>query len=1368
MMRGFNLGHVKDEDTFDARQFRYTSLQSQYDDLDGATFAQIEEAAMCCHLRDFQAASCILDALPLEIRQHPAIVYERSQILWLDWSLFKCESVLEGGIVWGKDHIPDSAKPGIYALLRIALGRVRAMTRGDLTDGRNALREVRGWLLDVPIEEYTDVQVKFLIFLTYCICIYYHLLHFLGNVTNDFDKDFFKVIPAVVKSNGWATLRRLREYKQMQGRLLEARVVLDQELCHTPDASEQEKACKSLLEACINQKASTEPIWWISGRSKLRLGQILLAGSKVQAHDIDGFQGAKCALEAARAHACENNTLLLVRQAELDCTNKSGHQDALKAYDEFVQHASVQKDNYIYSTTLSRACSIALAQLEGKSCPANAKIFWQWNRKAESLLRQLGDIAYLLIFHLATGDIACKLEGDIGSILQWHEEFQMSYPSYSLWRQKTAVGKTKLLIYNRLNDRDNILRTLSEMQCVAAAQDTFWDEDGFKKQAAIKASSSDRKSDMTSGPAAFQNWDPEMDWLLEWSTEMPVFMNTGWKRVAVQVEPDSVKASSILEVHLCSWMKEEFHAGVLTQQDTTDILSFDSVGDADTLQVTKSIKKISIDRTEPAEQARSAINTVASNLERSPSSTFEDTITSLTPETTSRRVFGTSAAPTSKIRWEKAYSALSDWLLQKSTRSEARRHFLLYQIQNRRLSNVIHAATSYELRALEAERLIILLPKLNAKVQAQIASDLAYWRSILAAAKHMMYVKSLGDVLRDMHSPEVKEILELYDQSLVDNHEKNGPLTRDIHINMDIAHVYFYAAARMDPIAVEGLLNAVARAVQTFEKIRAGWRALKGWDRVEKLLLALEERRILQIAPTIVTVICQVPDDRREARDKMIWDMIQFAKSIGISWLMESNAADLREKKADGKNDSGHSGNKDAGLQDKSRMTSDPEEYPSTQLRATLDSHDNQRADEKLEIARVDAAKAAESGEKQASTSLDTDQLQADLQSINHFGSDTVFVDWYNSACGLADSPRPVVTTLSGTNEAPRCSVASITWKQVNEVVNQFMELETEDLQDEDSTEFLYQLNPLVEPLAWTKPGQTLVLSPCGNLHRIPLHALKINGEVIIKRNPVVYCSSLSALASAYRLRIPWEAQSSTRLKPDATAKEIPDSFPAEYLSFKVSLFGDPPSKVGQAALTSTASKFKTIPQIGPNFTASSFTRTLQDPDLTLLHYHGHADFSPTAPTDHCLLFSDRDLTLRDIFDLPSPLSHGRGFHVTLLGCGSGMSKTGPTDDVIGLVPSLLYAGAASTVSTLWKFLDGDAASYSEAFYEDFFGGRAESGGVGTVGDGVRGEAGEVVVDLAKANQKAVLSIMRKRPALYHWASFVLNGYWMMRMPLGK
>ena len=1168
------------------------------------------------------------------------------------------------------------------------------------------------------------------------------------------------MIPAVAESNGLTRLRHLREYLQRQDRLREARVILEQEIVHTPDGSEQEKACRSFLEVCSNQNNSEEPIWWIVGRSKLRLGQILMAGNQVQAGN-NAFQGARRALEVARASDYENNTLLLVRLAELNSLSKFGNQDALQGYEEFVQISSVKKDNCIHSTALSRACRITLAQLESQHTLPNLRTFWQWNRKAEQISKDLGDIAYLMTLRLANGDIACALEGEYGAILKWHEAFEMKNPSFHLWRQRTNVRKTRLFIYNRLNDWDKVFRTVSEMRDVVADQDNFWRDDGFRKQASIKASSKNRKPDMPSAPAVYPDGDPEMDWLWEWSNELLVFMNAGWNAAAVQTGSDSIEAPSLLGIHLCLWIKEEFQAGILTNQDLTDILSSDSVNDADISQVSTSLDNHHIKHDEPIEHARDALESEASDIEKNSNSKPEDKVTSLTPETISRRLFGTHNAPTNESRWEKAYSLLSHWLLQKSSRSEARRHFLLFQIQSQRLSYVIDSAMSPELRALEAQRLIALFPKLNVKVQEHVSSNLAYWKSTIATAKYLMYIKSRGHVLRDMQCPELKEIMELYNQALADNRDKGGPLIREFYIYTDMAHVFFYAAAKMDPVAVDGFLDAAEQALETFERIRAGWRALTGWDRVEKLLLALKDVKILQFAPTAVTVFCQVPDNRREVRDKLVWNMIQFGKSIGISWLMDSNAADA------GKGGKEHSKIhvEAVGLQGESEKASDPRENSGTQPDSSQNIGEDETTGKQQVHETSTGAKADDCIDDQTKVSLDVDQLQADLQNINRLGGDAVFVDWFNGACGLAESPRPIITTLSGTDEGPRCSLANIKWTQVDKLVNQFMRLGSQQLLDSDYTEFLYKLNPLVEPLAWTKPGQTLVFSPCGNLHRIPLHALKIDGEVLIKRNPVVYCSSLSALASTYRLRVQTELHSSSRSTADIPNSREPNPSPRADANSKVSLFGDPPKEIGRASLKATATRFQTEAHTGESFTASSFTSTLQDPRLRLLHYHGHADFNPDDHTDHCLKLSDRDLTLRDIFDLPSPLTHGGGFHVTLLGCGSGMSKTELTNDVVGLVPSFLYAGASSTVSTLWPFLDSDAAAYSEAFYQGFFQGGEKEGD--KAAEEVS-EDGGVVVDLAKANQRAVLGIMRDRPELYHWASFVLNGYWMMRSPVGK
>ena len=264
-----------------------------------------------------------------------------------------------------------------------------------------------------------------------------------------------------------------------------------------------------------------------------------------------------------------------------------------------------------------------------------------------------------------------------------------------------------------------------------------------------------------------------------------------------------------------------------------------------------------------------------------------------------------------------------------------------------------------------------------------------------------------------------------------------------------------------------------------------------------------------------------------------------------------------------------------------------------------------------------------------------------------------------------------------------------------------------------------------------TQPGQTLVFSPVGALHRIPLHALSLEGEPLIRRNPIVYCSSLTVLDAVFKAR-----------------KRAEAGLSFEKQAFLAALFGDPPSQPGRKVLRTLAESFSTEAQIGDASTSSNFIEAIVKPELNLLHYHGHVTFREGDPKDHGLELDDRRFNLRDVFDL-APLPNS--YHATLLGCGSGMSRTTISNDVLGLVPAFLYSGAASTISTLWPFDDKDAAMYTRHFYEDFHQ-ILQSGRKGTV-------------DLARANQKAVLAIMKKRPALYHWASFVLNGYWMLGLP---
>lgn len=1064
---------------------------------------------------------------------------------------------------------------------------------------------------------------------TLCVVQHYFLILILNNTANNFDLEFFRQIPYIVHGQGGTKLTRLREYLQDEGRLREARAILDQELPLYESGVGQASACRSLLEAC-SVPETLEPTWWIAGRVRIRLSQVLNALGQNDVAKQELVSAAK-QLQQACASGISNRTVLLVRLAELKALSHTDKTEVLRSWAIFSEDHQVKSDHFILSTALSIASDVALAILETNPNHRNRDIFWQWYKKAESTNENLGDVLKLYIARQATGDIAATLFDDYSAILTWHKHFDAKYSAFNLWKPKMSGAKTKLLIHTGLKDEDTILQTMFEMREIKANQDKFWSEEGFKSADEIAQAKRVAQNDNPGLRSTYHADYSQIDWLTGFSKEIPIVFhgNTAYR---TEVGSDIITPPIVLEKTLLPWIRQASAKGILSEEDLRNILL------------------------DP--RADQTINVLS-------------LLDSLTPQTLSVHLFGTFDTMTSLPHWERVFSSLSEWLFKKSEGPESERHFLLFnvQCQRQRQSTLRGSMKSWETIVTEAQRLLDLIPKLNEEVQQQVIFWTATCRNMLASAKHRIYVENAGHAFLDVNDPDFCDILSLYKLSLAENRER-GWIRAEAYTLMEIAHLYFFTTIKRDPSVLETFIETLSAAMDSFERIREGWRALEGWDRVRKLMLALEDEHLLQIVPWLMPVLCHTPKPHE------IWNVIQIAKSMGLGWLMRVN------------------------------MTKRPSLDP--------DSSHSEPAPRELEMI--------------SSFSME------EVQTLNEPDNNVVFVDWYNGSSTLHEMPRPIMALLVP-GEQPMCTVPNITWHEIDEIARELMNYDTEDLDSGKNLKTLYRLNPLVEVLAvLSKPGQVLVFSPFGNLHRLPLHALQCDGQTLIRRNPVVYCSSLSVLTAAFRARRVFE-----------------QTFFQEQRHFKASVFGDPPSDEGKAALTSVAQMLQTNPIVNSNFRASRFTKAIQDPGLPLIHFHGHADFSETAPMDQSLVFDDRNLTLRDIFEIPpaNPRSH----HVTLLGCGSGMSKTTVSNEVLGLVPSLFHAGASSTVSTLWPFSDQDAALYSKHFYEDFEG--AISGA-----DDEKG----VAINLAVANQKAVVKIMEERPALYHWAQFVFNGYWMMQV----
>jgi CHAT domain-containing protein/tetratricopeptide (TPR) repeat protein len=140
-------------------------------------------------------------------------------------------------------------------------------------------------------------------------------------------------------------------------------------------------------------------------------------------------------------------------------------------------------------------------------------------------------------------------------------------------------------------------------------------------------------------------------------------------------------------------------------------------------------------------------------------------------------------------------------------------------------------------------------------------------------------------------------------------------------------------------------------------------------------------------------------------------------------------------------------------------------------------------------------------------------------------------------------------------------------------------------------------------------------------------------------------------------------------------------------------------------------------------------------PGARVVHVASHGEFDDVHPLQSALLLSapkiqDGRLTVSDMYELSLDADL-----VTLSACETGLGAVASGDDVVGLTRGLLYAGARSVVTSLWK-VDDDATGLLMAnLYKNLRGQRP-----------------------AEALRKAQWDTRKQYPHPYYWAAFYLTG----------
>ena len=296
-------------------------------------------------------------------------------------------------------------------------------------------------------------------------------------------------------------------------------------------------------------------------------------------------------------------------------------------------------------------------------------------------------------------------------------------------------------------------------------------------------------------------------------------------------------------------------------------------------------------------------------------------------------------------------------------------------------------------------------------------------------------------------------------------------------------------------------------------------------------------------------------------------------------------------------------------------------------------------------------------------------------------------------------------------------------------------------LENQDAYEKLQAFQPLLAPLGNVRQGEdTVVLCPFKTLHRLPIHAIEIPSagtkSPLLCQHRVVYCHSLSILGYCAISR----------------ANQVEGSLD----SARTHAVGFFPLRTGindYGLRTSFEEAFDQEAIKDQNVQRDVFLQ--RSNNASELFFFGHVHDKPNQPLESHLCLHEPTLhdqarcseadayTVKagDILDL---VKLSEGAHASLIGCASGTAFSLNSEDYLGIVPATLYAGARSTISTLWPIYQADGVDFSRSLFE-------------LIADE---DPHSRLWRMADYMRQAVLDLRRRRGDrnLAAWAAFVFHG----------
>lgn len=738
----------------------------------------------------------------------------------------------------------------------------------------------------------------------------------------------------------------------------------------------------------------------------------------------------------------------------------------------------------------------------------------------------------------------------------------------------------------------------------------------------------------------------------------------------------------------------------------------------------------------------------------------------LCPDATFRKLYLCGEGPSETVidveRWVEKSIILKSWLCRPSKPSLNGRQYLLVVLQEIRKDTTIELKAPIDVIILEYKRCISVVETLRPKVKEFVATKPIFWRGGIADQYFYYCIKCPvfnSGVVGEYLASAVDISLEVIDEL-----QKLGNIMQSTACQILSGEMCLYKLYWMllqpghtisDPKLVELQkigLDCLEEADDFFTPLlkEVTWSlGLESVQERERYISTSSSWRIPQLAVRLL-VAGGIPAD--DEKRKAIWTWVQRSKARALAMGMGTTggvpAALLQQIMAS----------------EQYRLLYEAMSSLEQQIQ-TVEPQNRFALRQKMDIHILEMRKHRPLAEVcdirngKALTWPDLDGITAVSK------SSVVLVDWFYLCLDAYDKGSILLLTAkSGTT--PTISILSVAPPTITEWINANLDGEFSDYTNKDASE----LGPLVQPLVdLTEPGEELVFCATSNLNRIPLHSIDVEEDdrwrSLIYRNPIVHIHSHSVLRMCL-----WNAQEAADAQSPLTPlimNGIPD------------IPSNAAWSVGRASVQELASFLDVVPYLNTSGTKANFLTMA--PSSRLIHIHSHVEWTDADPLAHSIQFAppasnsanadtDIKLTAREIFALSFPL----GSHVSLIACLGGLARISPEDEVMGLVPALLHAGASSTISTLWPIADPAGAYFADAFYRALEKAR-------------EGKEGGGWIDLARVFQTAVIERDKKegqsdneeqddknevqedkeevRGDKLHWPAFVMHGFWQLWVP---